>query len=115
MREHLHQRQEQVQEPAGVRVLARHCLLLAAGLSALSYANPVSAQWCSEPSKPFCLGFGTPDDMCRISVEQYLRQEKDFRQCVVDEANAKVEESRNRANRIVEQWNCYARGSSFCL
>ncbi len=73
------------------------------------------AQWCSEPSKPFCLGFGPPDDMCRFSVEQYVRQERDFRQCVVDEANMRVEESRTRSNKIIELWNCYAKGSTYCF
>ncbi len=78
-------------------------------------AEPALAQWCFEPTKPYCLGFGTPDEMCRFSVDQYVQQERAFRQCVVDEANAKVEESRTRVNRVIEQWNCYARGGTFCL
>src|SRR6266404_6350217 len=104
-----------MQERAGVRMLASRVITLwgcALGLGLLT-ARPSLAQWCSEPSQPFCLGIGQPDDVCRLTVEQYLRQERDFRQCVADEANAKVEESRTRANKVVERWNCYAAGSSF--
>ena len=75
-----------------------------------------AAQWrCFEPSKPFCLGFGDPDDICRRSVEQYLEAERAFRQCVIDEGQTKVDQSRERSKKIVEQWNCYADGQKFCL
>lgn len=78
-------------------------------------AASVSAQWCTEPSKPSCLGLGSPDDLCRIEVEKYLSREREFRDCLVDETNQRIEESKQRSRRVVEQWNCYAKGKAFCF
>ena len=48
-------------------------------------------------------------------MRRYIQQERDYRQCVRDEATQKMEESVTRANRMVEQWNCYASGSKICF
>lgn len=111
--EHLHQREGQLQKPAESRVLGRvfASLTLAFGVS----ISPAVAQWCSEPSKPFCLDLGQPDDWCRSEVEQYLVREREFRECLVDDANRRMEESKRRARQTIEKWNCYAKGNSFCL
>jgi hypothetical protein len=111
--EYLHQRQEQVQERAGLRMLGRAVATLA--LAFVTSISPVSARWCIEPSKPFCLDIGQPDDWCRSEVEQFLAREKEFRDCLVDEANQRIEESKRRSKQVVEKWNCYAKGNSFCL
>jgi hypothetical protein len=113
LREHLHQRQEQVQKRAGLRMLGRAFATVA--LSSLAFIPAADAQWCSEPSKPSCLDIGQPDSWCRDEVEQYLAREKQFRDCLVDEANQRIEESKRRARQVVERWNCYAEGNSFCF
>jgi hypothetical protein len=73
------------------------------------------ASWCTEPSKPWCLDVGQPDSYCRYEVEAYVTKERDFRSCIVDEANTKIEESKTRVNKVVDRWNCYARGEKFCF
>jgi hypothetical protein len=114
LRKHLHQHKEQMQESAGVRVLTRAIAAMAT-LTLAGYASPAKAQWCNEPSKPFCMDIGQPDSFCRIEVEEYLEREKRFRTCVVDEANTAIDESKRRAKQIVDKWNCYANGSSVCF
>lgn len=94
-------------------MLGRASALL--GLAFALFAAPAGAQWCSEPSKPFCLDMGQTDDWCRSEVEQFLTREKEFRECLVDDANRRIEESKRRARQAVEKWNCYAKGSSFCF
>ncbi len=94
-------------------MLGRASALLA--LIFVSSVSPAGAQWCSEPSKPFCLEMGQTDDWCRGEVEQFLTREKEFRDCLVDDANRRIEESKRRARQAVEKWNCYAKGNSFCF
>lgn len=123
MREYLHQREGQVQEPAGVRMLNSKLapLTCSALLLTIMSAAPGWAQWCSEPSAPSCLIFGDPDEWCRLSVERYIRDEREFRQCIIDETNRKIDEAKAktaesevRVQRVVSRWNCYASGSTFC-
>jgi hypothetical protein len=102
-----------MQERAGLRMLSRAFALLA--LAIVTSISPAGAQWCSEPSKPFCLDMGQTDDWCRSEVEQFLAREKEFRDCLVDEANQRIEESKRRSKLVVEKWNCYAKGNSFCF
>lgn len=61
------------------------------------------------------MDFGTPDSWCEMEVRTYLDRERDFRQCVKDEASQKINDSVERANRVVERWNCYASGSKYCF
>lgn len=103
-------------------LVARRLAIYALAVSVTMTGSPSWAQWCSEPSKPSCLLFGEPDSFCETSVRRYLDSERDFRQCVIDEANRKIdeakrqrEESIERANRVVRQWNCYASGEKYCL
>lgn len=94
-------------------MLGRSSVLLA--LALVTSISPASAQWCSEPSKPFCLDIGQPDDWCRSEVEQFLAREKERRDCLVDEAYQRIDESKRRSKLIVEKWNCYSKGNFFCL
>ena len=86
-----------------------------AWLALADCATPAWAYWCSEPSEPSCMMYGKPDSYCEHEVRRYVNEERDYRQCVKDDANQKIDESVERANRIVQRWNCHASGSSYCF
>ncbi len=98
--------------------------------------------FCSEPSEPSCLMFGIDSksefDYCKMDVESYISDVESFLECLNSEAEDKLseiedlkskindlveeihsirsaqDEARDEANRVIERFNCYARGDSFC-
>ena len=81
---------------------------------------PSARAFCIEPTEPFCLSYDGDRigkdryafDACRDEVKSYLRKLNDHRQCVVDEM---TEETRARAKKVVDRFNCYAEGGGLCL
>ena len=88
---------------------------LIASMLALS-SGQVFAYYCSEPSEPSCLRYGSgfssrsEFDSCKWEVERYLREVSDYQQCLQNE----IEEASTEARKVVEKFNCYAEGQSFC-
>jgi hypothetical protein len=70
--------------------------------------------FCSEPREPICLTMKIGDwdesdfDRCRMEVRSYIDELQRWQDCIVDDANA-------RAKKAVDKFNCYAKGSSFCM
>lgn len=86
-------------------------------LAALLAATPASAQmFCSPPPQPYCidtLGFSRDEfafQSCRMDVERFQRQVREFVQCLDDERERAIRD----LNRAIERFNCHARGESFC-
>lgn len=77
---------------------------------------PAQAQlFCSEPTEPYCIGPSMDDSdwsfsSCRSQVQNYLADVDRYRQCLIRRANDAIDE----ANRVVDRFNCYADGRSFC-
>jgi hypothetical protein len=71
-----------------------------------SWTAPAAAQWCPEPSKPFCLSFGRFDESCRWSVDDYARQLAQYKVCLDNEARMKVLEARRRAEQEAGRSKC---------
>lgn len=78
-----------------------------------------SAQYfrrCSEPTTPFCIdSYGTFDDewsfrRCRSEVEAFVSVVQEFISCT----RRNQQEAAEEADRIVERFNCKARGETFC-
>ncbi|MCW5745830.1 MAG: hypothetical protein KIT36_06490 [Alphaproteobacteria bacterium] len=83
-------------------------MLLGAGL-----ATPAHA--CIAPREPFCLQIGQPDQWCAAEVRRYLKDERDYQECVARQAEHDMADSVARARKVVEKWNCRVAGQSLCL
>jgi hypothetical protein len=104
-------------QPGRAVMLKEGLHLAVATLAAVIVLNSdAHALWCSEPTEPSCismLGISRDQfsfDLCRSEVESYLDEIRYYQQCLRDEINEKTDE----ANRVVEEFNCYARGGSIC-
>jgi hypothetical protein len=93
----------------------KRAVLAALFLLFLPSASPQLGGVCFEPSDPTCLMFGdtmkndqSAFALCRIEVQGFVKQVRDYQSCVNDAANTKVK-------KIIERFNCYARGESLCL
>ena len=115
-------------------------LMVSTCMITLLSASTVSAFYfglCSEPSEPSCLMFNTgfEDEWafnnCKSEVESYISNVEMYRSCLDDEANEKISEIQRlkgeindvreeqssavaKANTVIERFNCYARGESYC-
>lgn len=92
----------------------KYLAALSAGMVAFV---PAAAQalWCSEPSQPYCIddydGFTrTEFDSCRYDVEAYLRDVRQYVECLQEEQQ-KVS---GEADEVIENFNCLASGESYC-
>jgi hypothetical protein len=92
------------------------CLAVATLAVVIALNSDAHALWCSEPIEPGCvrlLGISRDQfsfDLCRSEVERYLNEIRDYQRCLRDEIDQKSDE----ANRVVEEFNCYARGNDIC-
>ena len=93
------------------------CLSIATLIVGFVFASDADASlYCSEPTEPSCISMLAISrdefsfDTCRSEVESYLDEVRDYQQCLRDEINEKTDE----ANRVVEQFNCYAQGNELC-
>lgn len=92
--------------------------VIAATIAALT-SRPSAAfgPFCSEPRKPFCVDYGNSfkdEDSfrsCRNDVESYTRAVDHYVDCLNDARSAAIKES----NRVVDRFNCKARGGTICL
>lgn len=85
------------------------CLILLS----IIITQPVLAYYCSEPSEPYCLN-GLTDfrdewsfRRCKDEVEQYAKDMANWVECQQKEAIEKT-------NKVLEKFNCRARGDNFC-
>jgi hypothetical protein len=87
----------------------------------IATANSSYAYYCSEPSEPSCidmLGISRDQfsfDMCKSEVESYLADVDAYKNCLISEANSKIEETSSEASSVIDKFNCYARGESICF
>jgi hypothetical protein len=88
-----------------------------AGLLGIVTTHQVdAAMFCSEPSKPYCLdSFGDFSDQwefekCRSEVEGFVQKSKRYAECLSEARSDAVE----KANTVVERFNCKARRERFC-
>ena len=72
---------------------------------------------CYKPTIPMCVenyygNFNSKSDfeMCKMEVENYLRDLQEYIQCLEDEINEAIEEQ----NKVIKKFNCKARGDSYC-
>lgn len=70
---------------------------------------------CYKPTMPYCVEFGNFNsksdfEMCKMEVENYLRDLQEYIQCLEDEINEAIEEQ----NEVIKKFNCKARGDSYC-
>jgi hypothetical protein len=95
----------------------RRGIIPAALALAVSASPPASGQMlCTAPVEPFCINrFGTFDDdwsfrSCRRDVETYREEVRAYLSCL------RLEEERiiSEVNRVIERFNCRARGERFC-
>jgi hypothetical protein len=93
-----------------MKFIAAFMLCLAALLGVAKGAEA----YCFEPSEPGCISFKVGDwsegdfRLCKMEVEHYLSQLSNWQDCVVREAN-------DRADKVVDKFNCYAKGQSVCF
>lgn len=86
------------------------------GFATLTFTPSHAYVLCNEPREPYWVdGNGYFDDegqfnSCKSEVEDYLRDVKDYTQCLADEQTKTVQQS----NQIVEKFNCRAAGKSYC-
>jgi len=91
------------------------CLLLPVLLFSLP-ASGMLLRRCHEPPRPFCqetdLAFQADwqFQMCRSEVENFRVQVQEFLDCQRRNEREAVE----ALNRVIEQFNCRARGQRFC-
>lgn len=85
-------------------------------ISMLVLGSSQAFAYCSEPSEPSCLRYGSgfssqsEFDSCKWEVERYLRNARDYQQCLQNE----IDEAARAAKRAVEKFNCYAEDRTVC-
>jgi hypothetical protein len=80
---------------------------------------PASARfgYCSEPTPPWCHSVASTFDdkssfnLCRSQMTDYVGDVDDYVDCLRDEQKDAIAES----NKVVDKFNCYAKGNRFCL
>jgi hypothetical protein len=90
----------------------------ALGLSLATVPAAASAAYfCTEPRKPSCLdltfgGFKSEweFDNCRMEVEAYVDHVKEYADCLDMAKQDKVRE----AKKVIDRFNCIAKGGNFC-
>ena len=71
---------------------------------------------CTAPSEPYCLsGSGYFSDQyafqsCRRDVESFVEETNAYVRCLSNESDEAIE----KANDVIEHFNCRAEGQSFC-
>ena len=85
---------------------------------AASTATPTAAigGFCMEPHKPYCVNSQSTYDndysfsSCRSQVQTYIRSVNSYVDCLRDEQRSAIAES----NKVVDYFNCKAKGGNFC-
>jgi hypothetical protein len=87
-----------------------YALAAAIGLLVVTPRLAHAFGYCSEPQEPTCVQIWSDSgfDLCKSQVQQYLGELDDWVQCISHEAD-------DRAKKIVDRFNCHAKGSSFCM
>lgn len=100
----------------------RRLWTLTATAALFFWAGSASSEYvlCTKPSEPYCVSsYGDFDEwsfrQCRMEVEHYMRELKDFRECITREVQRLDMEAVQEANETIDRFNCKARGESFCL
>jgi TolA-binding protein len=120
-----------------MRTLIIFILGVVLAINPMGYAYAFFTGFCNEPSEPYCIdSFGTFDDEfsfsnCRGEVQSYIDNVNDAIRCMDDEIEERINkikklkqeieelesqqvEIREKANQIIERFNCKARGGSYC-
>lgn len=89
---------------------------LAALFAAIVPASARTGLYCNPPMVPLCMNqHGTFDskfsfDSCRMEVTNYVRQAKDYADCLERER----QDALQTAQKVIDTFNCKAGGGSFC-
>lgn len=91
--------------------------VVATSIAINALLTPASASFggfCSEPQPPWCLNGSLKDEYafqsCRSEVQGYVKSAEHYADCLRDEANRAI----RKANDVVRQFNCKAKGQTFC-
>ena len=71
--------------------------------------------YCYKPTMPYCVEFGNFNsksdfEMCKMEVENYLRDLQEYIHCLEDEISEAIEEQ----NEVIKKFNYKTRGDIYC-
>lgn len=75
---------------------------------------------CFQPQRPICVNFPLTFERelsfksCRQDVERFVKLTEDYNDCLRDEAEERMAEAAKIAKKVIDQFNCRAKGESFC-